>query len=115
MLNRFTPPGPTTDDGYTRIYEPPTDAPASSTPSWIGPARNISPARRRLRCPYGEHVCPRSLWERYVLHEHGVRVDGSFRELTGTAHPVRVVRCTVAVTVELVRDSGAVDDERFRI
>lgn len=113
VLIRFSPPSLTIADGYTRTYEPLTEATATRTLSWIGPALRISPARRRLRCTYGERVCPRSMWERYVLHQHGIRVDGSFREFTGTGHPVRIIRRAVAVAVWFV-DSRAVDEEWFR-
>ncbi|KXB50384.1 hypothetical protein HMPREF1861_01164 [Corynebacterium kroppenstedtii] len=54
------------------------------------------------------------MWERDILHEHGLRVDGSFHELTDTGHSIRLVRCTVAVTVWFVDSSRAVDDERLR-
>lgn len=113
VLNWFSPPSPTIADGYTRTYEPLTEATATRMLSWIGPARRISTARRRLRCTHGERVRPRSMWERDILHEHGLRVDGSFRELTGTGHPVRIIRRTVAVAVWFV-DSRAVDEEWFR-
>ena len=54
------------------------------------------------------------MWERIIPHEHGVRVNDSFRELTGTGHPVRLIRRAVAVVVWFV-DSRAVDEEWFRI
>mgnify|MGYP001506558627 CR=1 FL=1 len=53
------------------------------------------------------------MWERYVLHQHGIRVDGSFRQLTGPAQSLSLDCCAIAVTVWFIDSSISVVDERF--